>query len=390
VLYRNSSRIQQTSGGKNEVLKPVEAATLPPGKPAGETLLDAVKRKDMKAAEAAFAAAASGSPEDAFNTLLTAVHDGQEVHRIVLPYRAYDLLDVVGKQHAHTMLRQSVHYCVKQESPRYSGYFARSRTLLPRLIEQYKLLDKPLGTKQPDDAWIDKLCNTIFRGPPEQAAEAAAAALAEGFAPDAVGEAICLAANQLVLRDEGRPTNENSAKPKGSVHGDSPGVHACDSANAWRNMARLSNPRNAVACLILGAYQASQDRVDHGDGFLKWEPYPRADVRERVRPGSIYQAVRQLDAAIQAKDQALSAGVVEYVSTLEVSPRPILDVILRHTVSQDGALHGEKYYRTATEEFAATRPAFRWRHLIALARVTASAYGYPAPGFDEARELLRG
>jgi hypothetical protein len=57
-------------------------------------------------------------------------------------------------------------------------------------------------------------------------------------------------------------------------------------------------------------------------------------------------------------------------------------------VSEDGALHAEKYYRTVSEEFATTRPAFRWRQLVALARVTASEFGYPAPGFKEACDLL--
>jgi len=42
-----------------------------------------------------------------------------------------------------------------------------------------------------------------------------------------------------------------------------------------------------------------------------------------------------------------------------------------------------------TEEFASTRPVFRWRQLTALARVTASEYGRPAPGMAEARELLK-
>ena len=42
-----------------------------------------------------------------------------------------------------------------------------------------------------------------------------------------------------------------------------------------------------------------------------------------------------------------------------------------------------------TEEFAATRPAFRWRQLAALARVTASEYGFPAPGYAEACRLLK-
>src|ERR1035438_5034431 len=70
------------------------------------------------------------------------------------------------------------------------------------------------------------------------------------------------------------------------------------------------------------------------------------------------------------------------------APRPIFDLLLRYAVSEDGALHAEKYYRTVTEEFSATRPAFRWRQLVALARVTASEYGRPAGGLAEAREVL--
>ncbi len=41
-----------------------------------------------------------------------------------------------------------------------------------------------------------------------------------------------------------------------------------------------------------------------------------------------------------------------------------------------------------SEEFAATRPAFRWRQLVALARVTASEFGQPAAGYADARRLL--
>ena len=63
-------------------------------------------------------------------------------------------------------------------------------------------------------------------------------------------------------------------------------------------------------------------------------------------------------------------------------------MMLKYAVSEDGALHAEKFYRTVTEEFAATRPAFRWRQLLALARVTASEYGQPAPGYAEAKGLL--
>ena len=66
----------------------------------------------------------------------------------------------------------------------------------------------------------------------------------------------------------------------------------------------------------------------------------------------------------------------------------LLPVLLDYAISEDGALHAEKFYWTAEEEFAATRPAFRWRHLIALARVSASQFGHPAPGLEEAKRLL--
>src|SRR5207253_3678586 len=109
------------------------------------------------------------------------------------------------------------------------------------------------------------------------AAAAVAAALAEGMSPSALGEAITLAANQLVLRDLGRPPRDESpGKPVGSIHGDSIGVHASDSANAWRNMARVSNPRNCFASQILGAYQVALDRTGRGGDFLNWQPLPVA------------------------------------------------------------------------------------------------------------------
>ena len=69
--------------------------------------------------------------------------------------------------------------------------------------------------------------------------------------------------------------------------------------------------------------------------------------------------------------------------------RPVFDLLLKYAISEDGALHAEKYYRTVVEEYAQTRAAFRWQQLVGLARVTASEFGFPAPGHKEACELLR-
>ena len=96
----------------------------------------------------------------------------------------------------------------------------------------------------------------------------------------------------------------------------------------------------------------------------------------------------QLDAAIRANDQSQACAVVSRLGDLDQSPRAVFDRLLNHAVTEDGALHAEKYYRTVAEEFAATRKTFRWRQIVALARVTASEYGRPAPGVAEARERL--
>jgi hypothetical protein len=229
---------------------------------------------------------------------------------------------------------------------------------------------------------------TFFKSSPEEAGDAAAAALAEGIAPAAIGEAICLAANQLVLRDNGRIRQDAPNKPIGSVHGDGIGVHASDSANAWRNIARIANPRNTVAALILGAYQVARDRGARGGDFLKWEAYPRADARAKVTSSDPASLLKEVDGAIREKDQARACAVVARYGELGHAARPMFDVMLGYATSEDGALHAEKYYRTVSDEFAVMRPAFRWRQLVALARVTASEYGQPAPGLAEAREML--
>ena len=389
VLYRNTNRIQEQGGRKNEVLQMVKPARLSQG-PGGELLRDAVHSKDMNAAEQTFAALAQGSPDDAFNHLLFAVQENTEVHRVVLPYRAWDMLGIIGKEQAHTLLRQSVRYCVKAESWSRSAAWDEPRTLLPKLLDEHKLLGRSLGNREADDAWVDAFSQTIFKSTPAQAGAAAAAALADGMAPSAVGEAITLAANQLVLRDQGRtPRDEVPGKPIGSVHGDSIGVHASDSANAWRNMARVSNARNCFASLILGAYQMALDRTARGGDFLNWQPLPYGWQFEQVKKLTDAEALlREADEAIRGNLQARVSALIHRYGELGHAARPVFDLLLRYAVSEDGSLHAEKFYRTVSEEFSAARPAFRWRHLVALARVTASEFGRPAPGLVEARALL--
>jgi hypothetical protein len=389
VLYRNTTRIQAFGGRKNEVLRQIAPDTAA-ARGGSEALREAVHRRDVPGSEGLFAAMAQGTPEAAFNALLPVVHDNTEVHRVVLPYRAWDLLEVVGRDHAHTLLRQSVRYCLKAETWPRSATWDEPRTLLPKVLDEHHLLGKEPGTKSVDDARLDELSRALFAASPVQAANLAAAALAEGLAPDAIGEAISLTACELALRDHGRPPSEESpGKPTGSVHGDSIGVHASDSANAWRNMARVSSARNTFATLILGAYQVALDRAARGGDFLSWEPLPPKWHLSRLTTTDPAALLSELETAIRGNLQSFACAAVRRYGDLGLPARPVFDLLLRYAISEDGSLHAEKYYGTVSQEFAATRPAFRWRHLVALARVTASEYGRPAPGYAEACRLLK-
>src|SRR5262249_40169762 len=153
-------------GRKKEVLQPVAPATLPSGRVGGEILREATRRSDWKEAEEVFAALAKGPVGEAFNHLQFAVQDEVDVHRVVLAWRAWAVLDLTGQEQAHTLLRQSVRYCVDTEErlTRLKRPPSEIRTVLPKLLDQYRLLSRPLGKRPAEDTWVEQLSQTIYRG----------------------------------------------------------------------------------------------------------------------------------------------------------------------------------------------------------------------------------
>jgi hypothetical protein len=382
VLYRNTDSIQKEGGSSSEVLDELHHHDV--AAPAGpEQLVANVRARDMAGAERAFAALMKQQQaEQAYENLQFIVQDDIDVHRVVLAWRAWDTLRIAGREHAHTLLRQSVRHCVDVERRNVENGrpTPEIRSLLPRLLDQYKLLDRPAGRRQVPDGWVESMARQIFAAQRSSAADLVAAALAEGVSAEAVGEAISLAANLLVLHDPGRSQRQGPDKPVGSVHGASVGVHASDSANAWRNIARVSGHRNAVASLIVGAYHTAGQH-----GHVTERPFHEALEAASTDPKGLLE---QIDRAIRDNDQARASGLVQRYGESGFGEGPVFNLLLGHAVTEDGALHAEKYYTTVCEEFATTRPGLRWQHVVALARVTASEYGRPAPGHAEARRLL--
>lgn len=382
VLYRNSHQIQSVGGASKKTLMALHAEEHAAEADLGVAIRDACRKTDVKEAEALFATVGD-SPQDALNALQPALQDDINVHRFVFAHRTYGLVGLLGKEFSHTLLRQCVRYCINDEEGRIKHKHPESqiRTVLPKLLDQYKLVGKSLGQRDPGDAAVEELSRAIYNGPPERSAEAVAAALAEGLDPEAVGEAITLASNLLTLcqgSDEWR------------THGASYGVHSSDATNAWRNMARIADSRHAVGGLIVAAYHSASHKA------FKTGPYPTEEHRATIKAQDATALLAEADDAIRHNDQGRATATVQVYGEQGHAPEAVFDLMLKYTVSEDGRLHGEKYFHTVREEFSQARPAFKWRHLVGLARVTASAYGYNmqdkpgfrAPGYEEACNLL--
>lgn len=385
VLYRNARCIHDpVRAGTPDTLVAVSARPIA----TPTEIRDAVRERDLAAGESLFAGFAGRTCEVLWNAILPTVHDGVDVHRVVLAHRAYDMLGLVGEEYASTLLRQSLHYCWKFEDHA-AGRFAALRSALPRLFDEHRLDDAPAVGRSVDDTWLDNASMVLSTLAPGDAAGQVAEWLAEGIDRTGICDALALAANQLVLRDAGRPREwAQPDKPPGSVHGDSIGVHACDAANAWRHMALSANHHNACASLILAAWHLALDWQESGRPFADWQPRPTTAALHDVRTTDAATLLAVLDEAVRAGDQERACAAAQRSFDLGHPHRDVLDRLLAYAVSEDGSLHAEKFYRTTTDEFVRARPRYRARQIVALARVTASEYGVPAPGIAEACEAL--
>ncbi len=386
VIYRNAQQIQSVGGASKSELHALHAAEHAEHVAVGDVgveIRDACRKVDPKQGETLLATVGD-DPLNMLNALQPAVQDDLNVHRFVFAHRTYGLAKLLGAEYSYSLLRQCVRLCADHERQRIQHKQVESpiRKVLPKLLDQYKLAGKPLGKRDPGDAAIDDLSKTIYFGPRERAADAVAAALADGIDPEVVGEAISLASNLYVLRQ---------GADKWRTHGDAAGVHSSDATNAWRNMVRTADPKFAAAGLIVAAYHAGIQSPP-----FQTPAYPTDDHRALVKTRDAGRLLAEAEEAIRSNNQGRSAAAIEIYGENGYPVDAVFDLMLKYAVSEDGRLHGEKYFHTVREEYRTIRPKYRWRQIVGLARVTASAYGYNrddkhgfrAAGYVDACKLL--
>ncbi len=376
VIHRNARFLQESGNATADALAPLD------GHASDGALVEHLRARDIDKAERSLATLESRSALAAYDELQTVVRDDMNVHRVVLAWRAFDLLRLTGNEQAVTMLRQSVRFCIDEDSSQQNrGNFPNAfRALLPQLMDKHGLNKLEKGSRVADDAAIERLADSFFGADRAGAANAAAEALAAGVDPADVGRALSLASARLLLHDPGQ-TRDSPGKPIGSVHGASVGVHALDAANAWKHIAAVGSAQNAFASLIAGAYHTAGQSGNVGELSYDHDAEPCAKKEPTALLGEI-------DGKIRARDQKGACAAARRYCELGHPAADLFTMLLPFAISEDGALHAEKFFRTAQEEHANAREKHRANYLVALTRVITSQHGFSAPGVDAARQLL--
>ena len=126
------------------------------------------------------------------------------------------------------------------------------------------------------------------------------------------------------------------------------------------------------------------------------DPYPLENHLKSIKATDAAGLLVECEDAVKANDQGRASAAIQIYGEKGFPVDGVFQTLIKYTISEDGRLHGEKFFHTVGEEYRTTRSAFRWRQITALARVTASAYGYNredkagfhAPGYEDACKLL--
>src|SRR4029078_7757607 len=125
----------------------------------GEQLREATRAHKTDQAEQIFASL-RGTPEQTYEDVQLLVQDGLNVHRVVLAWRAWEVLDFIGKDHARDMLRQTVRFC---SDPRHTTRAVPPiRPVPPKRLDAHKLLAAKPGSKSVNDGWSEKVARTVY------------------------------------------------------------------------------------------------------------------------------------------------------------------------------------------------------------------------------------
>jgi len=308
-------------------------------------------------------------------------------HYFLFPVFTWRALEYFGWEYAQYIGRAPVRYVTRPTAP-------ASLDEVDGLIGKYDLLDRQLRfeTGEDETAAITALADEIGRCKDfAEIPEMLAHALADGLSLEGVGEGLSVGGSTLFLRSQtGNPMD----------------VHINTGANTRRYLLRqpeLSRRTKLRALLVwhTGPEVRMAQRMLASD--VQPEPERVASLPSRTQ-GGLLDAIETLIASLPAGERLPTANLASWRSTDEVKEAAALGqqyancgyapealiAMLGKIACRDNftEMHAFKHHQATYEEFHATRPSLRWRHLVAAVQAAAISHGRIQDIYEHAAEVM--
>jgi len=308
-------------------------------------------------------------------------------HYFLFPVFTWRALEYLGWEYARFIGRAPVRYITRPSDP-------TSLEEVDRLIDKHGLLERELRVKTGDDetAAVTALANEIgrcskFTEVPEMVAQA----LGDGLSLEGVGEGLSVGGSTLFLRSQtGNPMD----------------VHINTGANTRRYLLRqpeLSLRTKLQALLVwhTGPEVRMAQRMLAPD--IQPEPERVAALPVRTQD-ELLGEIAGLIGSLPVGERLPAAGLATWRSTDEVKQAAALGqqyanreyapealiTLLGKIACRDNftEMHALKHHQATYEEFHATRPSLRWRHLVAAVQAAAISHGRIQDIYEHAAEVM--
>jgi hypothetical protein len=308
-------------------------------------------------------------------------------HYFLFPVFTWRALEYFGWEYARYIGRAPVRYVTRPTMP-------ASLDDVDGLIAKFGLLerDQRFATGADETAAVSALADEIGRCSRFSAVpELLARALADGLSLEGAGEALSVGGSTLFLRSQtGNPMD----------------VHINTGANTRRYLLRQPELSLRTKLRALLMWHTGPE-VMMAQRMLAPEIQPEPE-RVAALPwhtqDDLLTEIEELISSLPVGERLPKAGLATWRSTDEVkqaaalaqqyadagyAPEALI-TLLGKIACRDNftEMHALKHHQATYEEFHATRPALRWRHLVAAVQAAAISHGRIQDVYEHAAEVM--
>jgi hypothetical protein len=328
-------------------------------------------------------------PVEALDLLLTVAIPKNllDDHYFILPVFTWRALDWLGHEYLPFLMRPAVRYVSRFPTP-------PAVPEIDLLLDEYKLLERPLRahTGADETPAIGVLGEAISRCDTyAEIPKMLARALADGLSLEGTGEALSIGAAGLFMR---------------SLTGNPMDVHLHTGVNLRRYLLKLDglSLQNKLRALLMWhtgpEVRSTQTRMEPppqpSPEAVAALPYrTQSDLLDAIaesvhtQPPTDWSKVTNLGRMRAVPEVKDTVNLAQQYANLGYDAATFITRLAEIACHDNFTeTHAFKHHQATVEEFHATRPPWRWRHLVSAAQAAAISYGKNMELYEEAIELL--